>query len=151
MLPDGTSFIMRGTNLGNWLVPEGYMFKFKDASSPRLINQTFNDLIGPAATDSFWKKFLANYITAADIRYMKSIGMNSIRVPFNYRLFTDEKYMGESNPDHGFDLLDRVINWCKKENLYVLLDMHCAPGGQTGDEKEGCVKWVRCRSDISFV
>lgn len=132
-LPNGKSFVMRGTNLGNWLVPEGYMFKFKDVNSPRMINQVFSELIGQSATDSFWKTFVNNYITEADIRYMKSIGMNSIRVPFNYRLFTAEKYLGESNPNHGFELLDRLINWCRKEQLYVLLDMHCAPGGQTGD------------------
>jgi hypothetical protein len=29
--------------------------------------------------------------------------------------------------------MDRLIGWCRSENLYVLLDMHCAPGGQTGD------------------
>jgi len=54
-------------------------------------------------------------------------------VPFNYRLFTHEKYLGASNPNHGFELLDKLIGWCKKEQLYILLDMHCAPGGQTGD------------------
>jgi endoglucanase len=133
MLPNGKPFIMRGTNLGNWLVPEGYMFKLRDVNSPRLINQAFSELIGPAAVDSFWNTYLDNYITSADIRYMKSIGMNSIRVPFNYRLFTNEKYMGQSNPNHGFEMLDRVIKWCKQEGLYVMLDMHCAPGGQTGD------------------
>lgn len=133
MYPDGKPFIMRGTNLGNWLVPEGYMFKFRDVNSPRMINQALSELIGPSAMDSFWNTFLNNYITPADIRYMKSIGMNSIRVPFNYRLFTNEKYLGKSNPNHGFELLDRLIDWCKKEQLYILLDMHCAPGGQTGD------------------
>jgi aryl-phospho-beta-D-glucosidase BglC (GH1 family) len=133
MYPDGKPFIMRGTNLGNWLVPEGYMFKFKDVNSPRMINQLFHELIGPSATDSFWKSFVDNYITEADIQYMKSIGMNSIRIPFNYRLFTTEKYLGEANPNRGFELLDRVLGWCKKAGLYVLLDMHCAPGGQTGD------------------
>jgi endoglucanase len=133
MLPGGKAFIMRGTNLGNWLVPEGYMFKLKDVNSPRMINQAFSELIGPSALDSFWKTYLNNYIAASDIRYMKSIGMNSIRVPFNYRLFTSEKYMGETNPNHGFELLDKLISWCKKEQLYILLDMHCAPGGQTGD------------------
>lgn len=133
MLPAGKTFTMRGTNLGNWLVPEGYMFKLKDVNSPRMINQAFSELIGPSALDSFWKTYLNNYITASDIRYMKSIGMNSIRVPFNYRLFTSEKYMGETNPNHGFELLDKLISWCKKEQLYILLDMHCAPGGQTGD------------------
>jgi endoglucanase len=133
MLPDGRPFILRGTNLGNWLVPEGYMFKLKDVNSPRLINQAFTELIGASAADSFWTIFLNNYITAADIHYLKSIGVNSIRVPFNYRLFTNEKYLGVTNSNYGFELLDGLINWCKKEQLYILLDMHCAPGGQTGD------------------
>src|SRR5215203_1972408 len=132
-LPDGKAFIMRGTNLGNWLVPEGYMFKLKDVNSPRMINQAFTELIGPSAMDSFWTKYLNSYITASDIKYMKAIGMNSIRVPFNYRLFTNEKYLGETNSNHGFEFLDKLISWCKKEQLYILLDMHCAPGGQTGD------------------
>ena len=48
--PDGKNFLIRGTNLGNWLVPEGYMFKFKNANSPRLINQILTELIGPDAT-----------------------------------------------------------------------------------------------------
>src|SRR6478672_3261626 len=74
--PDGKPFLMKGTNLGNWLVPEGYMFKFKDASSPRLINETFLELIGPDATKAFWKKYLDTYITQDDIHYLKSIGMN---------------------------------------------------------------------------
>ena len=133
MLPDGKPFIMRGTNLGNWLVPEGYMSKLKDVNSPRMINQALNELIGPAAVDSFWKTYLNNYVTGADIHYLKSIGMNSLRVPFNYRLFTSEHYMGEGDPENGFKILDRLINWCKKEQLYIILDMHCAPGGQTGD------------------
>lgn len=59
--------------------------------------------------------------------------MNSIRIPFNYRLFTNENYMGANDASRGFIYLDKVINWCKKENLYIILDMHCAPGGQTGD------------------
>jgi len=131
--PDGKPFLMQGTNLSNWLVPEGYMFAFKDVSSPRLINQTISELIGPDAARDFWKKYLDVYITAEDIHYLKSIGMNSIRIPFNYRLFTTEYYMGSADAARGFVYLDRVISWCKKEKLYVLLDMHCAPGGQTGD------------------
>ena len=130
---DGKPFQMRGTNLGNWLVPEGYMFLFKEVSSPRLINQTLTELVGPEEIKLFWKKYLDVYITAEDIHYLKKIGMNSIRIPFNYRLFTSENYMGGNDSTRGFTYLDRVINWCKKEKLYVLLDMHCAPGGQTGD------------------
>lgn len=126
-------FNIKGINLGNWLVPEGYMFKFQKATSARLINETLNELIGPYQTKKFWKTYLSSYITEADIHYLKSAGVNSIRVPFNYRLFTNEDYLGENNANHGFELLDNLISWCKKENIYVLLDMHCAPGGQTGD------------------
>jgi endoglucanase len=130
---DGKNFLMRGTNLGNWLVPEGYMFKFKNANCPRLINETITQLIGPDDAKIFWQKYLNTYITAADIHYLKSIGVNSIRIPFNYRLFTDEDYLGGRGTVRGFQLLDNVIGWCKKEGIYVILDMHCAPGGQTGD------------------
>ena len=131
--PGGKPFLMRGTNLGNWLIPEGYMFKFKNAASPRLINQLITELIGPDEAIAFWDKYLHAYITQADIHYLKSIGVNSIRLPFSYRLFTDETYLGASNPNRGFELMDPVVKWCKAEGLYVILDMHCAPGGQTGD------------------
>ena len=130
---DNKPFLMRGTNLGNWLVPEGYMFKFNETSSPRLINEALLELIGPQETTAFWKQYLDTYVTRADIHYLKSLGMNSIRIPFNYRLLTDEEYLGEHNANHGFQVLDKVIGWCKAEGLYVILDMHCAPGGQTGD------------------
>jgi endoglucanase len=131
--PDNKNFIIRGTNLGNWLVPEGYMFKFKSVNSPRLINEALAELLGPEEVKTFWKKFQDTYITAADIHFLKTSGMNSIRIPFNYRIFTSENYMGQNNPNRGFELLDRVVKWCKAEGLYVILDMHCAPGGQTGD------------------
>jgi len=130
---DNKPFIIRGTNLGNWLVPEGYMFKFKSVNSPRLINEALTELLGPEETTLFWRKYQDSYITEPDIHFLKASGMNSIRIPFNYRLFTSETYCGQNNPNRGFELLDRVIGWCKKEGLYVILDMHCAPGGQTGD------------------
>ncbi len=28
--PEGKPFLIKGTNLGNWLVPEGYMFKLEN-------------------------------------------------------------------------------------------------------------------------
>ncbi len=129
--PDGQQIILKGTNLGNWLVPEGYMFKFKNTNSPRLIDQALRELIGPEITDQFWRQYLDNYIRREDIRFLKNLGINHVRVPFNYRLFTGMNYMGQRS--EGFKYLDRVVNWCKAEGLWVLLDMHCAPGGQTGD------------------
>jgi endoglucanase len=131
--PDGKPFVMQGVNLGNWLMPEGHMFKFRTVNSPRLINDLISELVGPAAAAEFWKKYLDVYVTEADIHFLKATGANSLRVPFHYRLFTDESYLGSSDGTRGFMLLDRLIEWCRKENLPLILDMHAAPGGQTGD------------------
>lgn len=131
--PEGKPFFIQGINLGNWLNPEGYMFLFKDVSSFRLIDQAFREMVGPDFTDQFWKAFKDNYITREDIAYIKQTGMNSIRLPFHYKCFTDEDYMGLKSNQDGFARIDSVIKWCKEEGLYIILDMHDAPGGQTGD------------------
>ena len=127
----GDSILLRGTNLGNWLVPEGYMFKMEQVNSPRKIDDLLYELIGPDSLTLFWNNYLQNYITHDDIKYLKAIGCNHIRLPFHYKLFTEDLYMGQRNS--GFQIFDRLIEWCKQENLYVLFDMHAAPGGQTGD------------------
>lgn len=129
---EGNNFLMKGINLGNWLVPEGYMFKFKKANSPRLVNEVITELIGPAEAKKFWINFQNNYITFDDIRYIKALGINSIRVPFNYKLFCDETYLWNTE-SRGYELIDSLLNWCRIVNLPIILDMHCAPGGQTGD------------------
>jgi endoglucanase len=130
--PDGKPLILRGINLGNWLVPEGYMFRFKTANSPRLVGEVINELIGDEAARHFWKSWRENYVTEDDIRFIKSSGLNSVRIPFNYRLFvTDTEPRRFEGP--GYELLDHAIEMCRKHGLLVVLDMHAAPGGQTGD------------------
>src|SRR5215813_4941762 len=70
--PDGSVLHIKGISLGNWLMPEGYMFKFEVAKSPRQIFAAFERLLGP------------------------------------------------------------VVGWAKAAGLYVIVDLHAAPGGQTG-------------------
>jgi aryl-phospho-beta-D-glucosidase BglC (GH1 family) len=129
---DGKPLVLKGINLGNWLLPEGYMFKFKTANSPRRIETVINELIGEDEGRRFWRTYHHDYITQEDIRFIKQSGFNSVRVPFSYRLLVSDtspvKLEGE-----GYRLLDDVVAWCKQEKLYVILDMHAAPGGQTGD------------------
>ena len=130
--PDGKPFLLKGINLGNWLLPEGYMFKFKSTNSPRLIQAAINELVGEDEARQFWKTYRDNYITRADIRFIRQSGFNSVRVPFNYRLFVSDGTLPRLEGP-GYELLDRVVGWCRNEGLYVILDMHAAPGGQTGD------------------
>jgi len=131
--PSGDIFFIRGTNLGHWLNPEGYIFQFKSANSPIRINQAFCEMVGPDFVCEFWKQFKDNYITRADIEYLASTGINTLRVPFHYKLFTDEDYLGLTAQQDGFARLDAVVNWCREFGLYIILDMHDAPSGQTGD------------------
>ena len=131
--PNGEKFFIRGINLGNWLNPEGYMFGFGKTSSARLINQAFCEMVGPDFTNQFWKQFKDNYVTREDIRYIHQTGMNTIRIPFHYKLFTDEDYMGLSLNQDGFQRIDSLVSWCRESKIYLILDMHDAPGGQTGD------------------
>jgi hypothetical protein len=122
--PGGEKLLLRGINLGNWLVPEGYMFHFdKGPASYREISALFNDLIGPDETARFWKQYRDSYIAEADIRFIHEAGFNCVRIPFHCKLIDDGT---------AFPLLDRVIAWCRQQHLWVILDMHCAPGGQTG-------------------
>jgi aryl-phospho-beta-D-glucosidase BglC (GH1 family) len=92
----------------------------------------FNELLGPGAANKFWNEFRENYITEDDIKFIKEHGFNSVRVPFHYKLFTGIDYFDDCTHP-GFELLDNVIKWCSKYGIYAILDMHCAPGGQTGD------------------
>ena len=131
--PDGEKFYIQGTNLGNWLNPEGYMFGFTKTNSPRAINDAFCQIIGPDATAEFWKKFKDSYITRADINFIASCGANTVRLPFHYKLFTDEDSMGIVAAQDGFARVDALVEWCRDANLHLILDMHDAPGGQTGD------------------
>ncbi|MGN1246400.1 MAG: glycoside hydrolase family 5 protein [Muribaculaceae bacterium] len=131
--PNGEKLFIIGTNLGNWLNPEGYMFGFDKTNSAHFIDEMLRQMVGPDFTDEFWRLFKDNYITRADVEFIASTGSNTIRLPFHYRLFTDEDYMGLKSAQDGFERIDSVVTWCRDNSLYLILDMHDAPGGQTGD------------------
>jgi len=126
--------LLRGTNLGDWFVPEGYMWHLQGSTeSPREIEGLVTELIGPTKARAFWHAYRQTYITQADVHLIKQAGFNSIRVPLHYKFF-------ETDDAEGFALVDRLLQWCKEDGLYVVLDMHAAPGGQTGkniDDSDG--------------
>jgi hypothetical protein len=130
---NGRTFNIKGINLGNWLVPEGYMFKFKRARAPGEIADVIAVLIGPEDASRFWTEFRDVYITEQDIRFIKAAGFNTVRVPLHWRLFVEE---GDGRADRfegpGWRLLDRLVGWCREAGLRIILDLHAAPGGQTG-------------------
>src|SRR5580704_11103220 len=131
----GNEFDIKGINLGNWLVPEGYMFKFKHALSPMEIGALFDDLLGRDGAAKFWAKFRDVYIAKDDINFIKKVGFNTVRVPLDWRLFAgpgDSVEVTDRREGEGWALLDRLVQWCHATGLREIVDLHAAPGGQTG-------------------
>lgn len=135
----GIEILLKGFGLGGWLLPEGYMWKFyNDCDRPRKMEQLIKDQCKEEYSEYFWKRYLDNYITCKDIELIREWGFNSVRLPMNSRkLFEtvgEEVLVIESE----IKRIDELISWCENNNIYVILDMHGAPGGQTGANIDDC-------------
>lgn len=89
-------------------------------------------LCGEDYAKRFWQNYYDTYITRTDMEYIANRGFNSVRLPLNARhLCRYENGTLAFAPD-TIDRVDRCVHWCRELGLYVVLDMHAAPGGQTG-------------------
>ena len=136
---NGNEVILRGMGLGGWMLQEPYMVEMGDfAGSQWQIRAKIESLIGTANTKAFYDAWLANHCTKRDIDSLASWGFNSVRLPMHYNLYTlpvvNEPVPGENTwLDKGFAMTDSLVKWCKANNMYVILDLHAAPGGQGKD------------------
>ena len=81
---DGTELLLRGVGIGNWLLPEGYMWNFgPGAESPREIERLITDLVGSDAAVQFWREFREAFFNEADIAAIAQYGFDHIRLPLN--------------------------------------------------------------------
>ncbi|KZS92435.1 glycoside hydrolase [Sistotremastrum niveocremeum HHB9708] len=124
---EGKEIILRGAGLGGWLNMENFITGYPGCEFQ--IREALIKEIGPEKAEFFWDKFLEYFFTDEDAKFFASLGLNCIRLPFNYHHFEDD-----DNPrvlkESGFKHLDRVIEICAKHGIYTILDMHTAPGGQ---------------------
>ena len=135
----GEEILLCGMGIGNWFLPEGYMWRFGGRyNSPRRIEELVRDLCGTRFAEEFWVKFRENYITEADVAAMAAAGFNSVRLPVGWRVVMEDE-PGITFKEDGFALIDRFIDWCEAYGLYVCLDLHGAPGGQTGSNIDDCI------------
>ena len=119
------------------------MFGLKNISVTET-DKAFRQILGDEYMNSWWKRFLENYFTLDDFLYLNSIGANTVRIPLTYKMFNDTFYLCDNSPEMGFEFIDKVVSWCKEAGLYLILDMHVAPGGQSGaphiDDSDGYPK-----------
>jgi endoglucanase len=135
----GQNVLLRGIGLGGWMLQEGYMLGISaEGQQQYRIRQRIDSLIGPAATQEFYDTWLANHTTRADIDSLRSWGFNSVRLPMHYNLFTlpveMEPVAGQNTwLTKGFEMVDSLLAWCAANKIYLILDLHAAPGGQGND------------------
>ena len=122
--------------LGGWMVQEGYMMSPNGFSGTQ--NQIKKDIlkiIGEEETENFYNLWLENHVRKIDIDSMKSWGFNLVRAPIHYNLFTlpieeEQDSLSYTSLTKGFTLLDSLLSWCEKNEMYLMIDLHAAPGGQ---------------------
>ncbi|PZP14734.1 MAG: endoglucanase [Brachybacterium faecium] len=128
--PEGLPVFSRGMGLGGWLLPEGYMWKLTGpVDSPRRIEELVSTLLGPEAADQFWREYRARFITREDLQLIAQAGFDHVRLPVNSRVVFD----GKDLIDDGIAHVDDTIAWCRDAGLTCVIDLHGAPGGQTGE------------------
>jgi hypothetical protein len=135
----GEEVILRGVGLGGWMLQEGYMLRVRsDGQQQHVIRRRLEELVGKERTDAFYTAWLTNHTRKADIDSLAAWGFNSVRLPMHYNLYTlpvDHEPTPGAHTwlDQGFAMTDSLLQWCKANKLYLILDLHAAPGGQGND------------------
>ncbi len=128
---NGTNVVMRMNNLSGWMIKESYLWgTWGMVDAQHEIHDEIESLIGAANAATFNQQYKENLMTEADIAAIASWGYTSVRFPLHWNMFGGEEVSGVYDED-GFATIDQILTWCKANNMYVLLDMHAAPGGQS--------------------
>ncbi|MBO5285845.1 MAG: cellulase family glycosylhydrolase [Clostridia bacterium] len=101
----------RGMGIGGWLT--NYK-RFNVLPMHRRLPLTVGDM-----------EHFKTYITESDVKYIKSLKLDHIRVGFDQVVLESEPYVYR---EEIFVLIDNFIGWCKKYNLNVVLNLHKAVG-----------------------
>ena len=135
---DGENILLRGIGLGGWMLQEGYMMKVNGQGQQNKIRSRLVELIGQEKTENFYNAWLSNHTRKIDIDSLKAWGFNSVRLPMHFNLYTlpvEMEPMKDENTwiEKGFKITDSLLAWCKANKMYMILDLHAAPGGQGND------------------
>ena len=129
--------VLKGCNLGNWLMIEpwmlGHVIEAKDQVG--IIN-TFKTRFGDERGQRLIDRYRANYITPRDFELIKNFGFNVVRVPFDYRMLQEDEPPYRIRKD-AFVHLDRALEMAEAAGVYVILDLHGTPGGNSREMHTG--------------
>lgn len=124
---NGNHIILKGAATGGHLNMENFITGYPGRETEH--KEALLKVLGRDKFDFFFDKFYEYFWTDEDAKFFSSLGLNCLRVPFNYKHFIDDHEPTKIKPQ-GFKLLDAVVNSCAKYGIYTILDLHTVPGGQ---------------------
>src|SRR6266852_5483087 len=127
----GKPVVLRGCNLGNWLLNELWMMDMNRPDDPKdhwQMEELLQQRFGAEEKERLLALYRENWIQPRDFDIIKSWGFNVVRLPIYYDLLEDDAAPGRLRPD-AFKWLDRAIEMGRQAGIYVIVDMHGAPGG----------------------
>ncbi|MEO0511665.1 MAG: cellulase family glycosylhydrolase [Planctomycetota bacterium] len=130
---DGETVTLRAINAGNWFLLEPWMFGQNLPDEATLLG-VLSGRFGQTEADALIETHRDNWITQRDMDTIASTGFNAIRLPFHYRMVEAAPF--ELDPV-GVGRLQSAMDIADAAGLYVILDMHAVPGGQSLDGPSG--------------
>jgi hypothetical protein len=124
---DGRTVILTGMGLGGWMDMESFITGY--AGVEQNMRQAMLDALGQDRYDLFFDELDVAFFDEDDARFLASLGMNSMRLPVNYRHFEDDSRPFEL-VERGFERLDRVVTLLARHGLYSVIDLHAVQGYQ---------------------
>lgn len=93
------------------------------------------------------------YIGRTDFQQIKRCGLNAVRLPIGYWIVIGPN---ENDPYSGpaLEYIDQAVQWAEECGLQIVLDLHAAPGGESGDAPSGRIQdhwhWTHWRFNESL-
>lgn len=136
---NGKQVLLKGTNLGNWLVQEFWMMGQggNGVTDQCTLEAKLTERFGHDEKERLIKLFRDSWMTERDWDQLKAFGFNVVRLPILWSVIEDEKKPKTLRAD-AWKYLDWSIAEAKKRGMYVILDLHGAHGGQTPNDHTGC-------------
>jgi endoglucanase len=126
----GTPVRLRGTAVGGWMNMEHFINGYPGAEEG--LRTVMADVLGPNMAHFFFERLLDYFFAEQDVAFIRKCGANVVRLALNYRHFERDDAPFEY-VEAGFERLKRVIGWCARYGLYVILDLHAVQGWQNPD------------------
>lgn len=135
----GKQVLLKGVNLGNWLVQEFWMMGQggNGVTDQCTLEAKLTERFGYDEKERLIRLFRDSWITTRDWDQLKAFGFNVVRLPILWSVIEDEKKPKTLRAD-AWKYMDASIAEAKQRGMYVILDLHGAAGGQTPNDHTGC-------------